>query len=106
MVALAEAVLFTAGLLAACVGVGGSILRWAHLEEPGEVGATRRLSVGVSAALGIALLIAVGGVGTVLRVPVALSVTVFVMVGIGLLVAHLVRVRRRWTAIWLVVLGV
>jgi hypothetical protein len=106
MVALAEAVLFTAGLLAACVGVGGSTLRWARLDEPGEIGAARRLSLGVSAALGIAILIALGGIGTVLRVPVVLSITVFVMAGIGLLVAHLVRVRPRWTAIWLVVLGV
>jgi len=104
LIALVEAVLFTIGLLGAFVGVGGSILRWAHLEEPGEVGATRRLSVGVSAALGLALLIAIGGVGIVLHVPVSLSVAVFVTVGIGLLVAHLARVHPRWTPIWLLVL--
>ena len=106
MVGLAEAVVLTAALVVACGGIGGSILRWAHLDEPGEKLPVRSLSFGVSAAFGLAVLVALGGVGVLLRIPIALTVVAFSLVGIALQATHVVRNRPRWTSIWIVVLAV
>ncbi len=103
---LAEAIVLTAALLIACGGVGGAILRWAQLDEPGENSPARPLSFGVSAALGLALLVALGGLGVVLRIPVAPTVVAFSVIGIALQVVHVARARPHWTAIWALVLGV
>jgi hypothetical protein len=103
---LVEAVGLTAALLAACGGIAGSILRWAQIDEPGENHPARPLSFGVSAALGLALLIALGGLGLVLRIPVALTVVTFSIIGIALQTVRVVRQRPRWRVIWIVVLAI
>lgn len=103
---LFEAIALTAALLTACGGVGGSILRWAHLDEPGETSPARSLSFGVSAALGLALLITLGGLGVLLRIPVALTVVTFLIAGIALQTAYVLRCRPHWTGLWVLVLGI
>ena len=105
MLRLIEAILLTVAVLAACAGVGGSILRWAELDEPGEKGPTRPLSFGVAAALGLALLVALGGVGVVLRIPVLVVVVTFTVAGIALQAFHVARHRPAWTGIFVVVLA-
>ena len=106
MLRLVEAILVTVALLGACGGVGGAILRWAGLDEPGEKGPARPLSFGVAAALGLALLVALGGVGLVLRIPVLVVVVAFTVAGIALLAFHVARHRPSWTGIFVVVLGI
>jgi len=106
VVRLTAAIALTAALLVACGGIGGSILRWAQLDEPGENQPARPLSFGVSAALGLALLILLGGLGLVLRIPVALTVVTFSVIGIALQTVRVVRQRPRWTGVWVVVLAI
>jgi len=103
---LIEAVLLTVALVVACGGVGGSILRWAKLDEPGERRAARPLSFGVGAVFGLAVLIALGGFGVLLRIPLLVTVAVFSLAGIVLQAVHVARHRPRWTAAWIVVLVV
>ena len=106
MLELIKAVVLTGALLIACGGVGGTILRWAHLDEPGEKTAARPMSFGVCAAFGLAILIAFGGLGVVLHIPVAVTVALFSATGIALQAVHVVRHRPRWTGPWVVVLVV
>ena len=106
MVQLAEAIALTAAVLVACGGIGGAILRWAQLDEPGETHPGRPLSFGVSATLGLALLVFLGGVGLVLRIPVAVTVVTFAVIGIAFQTVRVVRHRPRWTGVWVVVLAV
>jgi len=103
---LVEAILITVALLAACGGIGGWILRWGRLDEPGEKGPARPLSFGVSAALGLALLVAVGGLGVVARIPVAVTVVAFIVAGIALLVVYVARDRPSWTWLFVAVLAI
>jgi len=106
VVRLIEAIALTAALLVGSGGIGGSILRWAQLDEPGEKHPVRPLSFGVSAALGLALLIALGGLGLVLRIPVPLTVVTFSVIGIALQTVRVVRHRPQWRGIWIVVLAI
>ncbi len=106
MLQLTEALVLTAALLTACGGVAGWILRWAQLDEPGEKGPARPLSFGASAALGLALLVFVGGLGVVTRIPVVVTVLAFTVVGIALQVAYVARHRPRWTGLWAIVLAI
>jgi hypothetical protein len=103
---LAEAIVITIALLVACGGVGGSILRWAHVDEPGETHPAHPLSFGVSAAFGLALLVACGGLGVLARIPVVVTVFAFAAAGIALQSAHVARHRPRWTSLWVGVLAI
>ncbi|HKA93433.1 MAG TPA: hypothetical protein VKE97_06490 [Acidimicrobiia bacterium] len=106
MIQLAEAIALTAALLVASGGIGGTILRWAQLDDPGETQPARPLSFGVSVGFGLALLIALGGVGFVLRIPVAVTVVTFSVVGIALQTVRVVRQRPQWTAVWIALLAI